>query len=76
MDRPQVLEARLGKRALQWVQVGPPALEHLPEYRLQRIKGRVAHFGVEDCTSPAAVVDRKCLPTLKSLQATGFREPH
>jgi len=44
------LEARLGPSALHWVQLGPPALEHLPEYRIAHIKGRIRHLGVEDFT--------------------------
>jgi len=45
------IEERLGKEAVRWVQLGPPALDHLPKYRLAHVAGRVHHYGVEDYTT-------------------------
>ena len=42
------LERRLGREALRWVQLGPPALSHLPEYRIAQLSGQIDHIGVED----------------------------
>ena len=42
------LSSTLGKRALAWMQVGPPALDVLTEYRALKDQGTVAVFGVED----------------------------
>jgi len=44
----QTLEDRLGRAALAWMQVGPPALERLSEYAALKQRGLVTAFGVED----------------------------
>ena len=40
--------AQLGVDALDWVQLGPPALNHLDAYARLRREGFVRHYGVED----------------------------
>jgi hypothetical protein len=46
----EALTSRLGPRAVDWVQLGPPALEHLPAYRAALDRG-VVLYGVEDYTT-------------------------
>ena len=42
------LRERLGPSATRWVQLGPPALSHLEEYRKAFASGMVEYYGVED----------------------------
>ena len=42
------LAARLGSASIHWVQLGPPALDHLLAYRVPRLSKKVLHYGVED----------------------------
>ena len=39
---------QLGVTALDWAQLGPPALNYLQEYKLLQLHGVVRHYGVED----------------------------
>ena len=56
------LEARLGKDALRWVQLGPPALGHLPSYVAARAAGRIGHVGVEDYSADMLEQIGRALP--------------
>jgi diketogulonate reductase-like aldo/keto reductase len=56
------LEARLGKDALRWVQLGPPALRHLPTYAAARAAGRIGHVGVEDYSADMLEQMGRALP--------------
>ena len=46
------LSERLGDEATHWVQLGPPALDHLPAYRTLQVQKKVRLIGVEDFTVP------------------------
>jgi hypothetical protein len=41
----------LNTSSLEWVQLGPPALEYLDEYAQMQAAGWVQHYGVEDYTA-------------------------
>lgn len=51
-DNLKALSARLGVGSTLWAQLGPPALDHLPSYRVAKVRKQVAHFGVEDYDAP------------------------
>ena len=44
------LSAALGAAAVQWVQLGPPALDHVAAYAEAKARGTVRIYGVEDYT--------------------------
>ena len=62
------LATRLGPQAIRWVQLGPPALEHLPAYRMARIQGKVAAYGVEDYTPEMLREFAKAVPIATAQQ--------
>lgn len=47
----QALLRDLNTSSLEWVQLGPAALEYLDEYAEMQTEGLVRHYGVEDYTA-------------------------
>ena len=56
------LARRLGPRATSWVHLGPPALQHLPAYRVASLQKLVDWYGVEDYTAEMIHQAARVLP--------------